>query len=316
MPSLPLSRRELGLIILGNSGVGKSFLANVLLGQEAFVHLATPRAVTTQTEFKEINLGNETFAIFNIPGLIEADQKRIEMNKVEIGKAFKERPISLILYVFGSQGGRIRDEDVVAFNALHKAYPFNLKSLVIIVNGLPKDRPKNYEGEVIVLLEELLKLPCRNLCVLDTIDKNNQDEKQNLKNKIFQVIVERRPQRHAKKQDIELQSEDVRNAKEQIKALQAAFQKNKEQYEEKIQGQQTLYDQMFAKIRNENENMRRLVERQTEEARELKNRILEQEAAYKKIQEQRDAEYREAMDKIQKAHKKEIEEAQRASKLI
>jgi hypothetical protein len=187
---------------------------------------------------------------------------------------------------------------------------------VIIVNGLPKDRPKNYEGEVIVLLEELIKLPCRNLCVLDTIDKNNQDEKQKLKNKLFQVIVERRPQDHPKKQDIELQSEDVRNAKEQIKALQAAFQKNKEQYEEKIQGQQTLYDQMFAKIRNENENMRRLVERQTEETREFKERMLKQEAAYKKNQEQRDAEHREAMDKMLKAHKKAIEEAKRASKLI
>jgi hypothetical protein len=271
--------------------------------------------VTTQTEFKEINLGNETFAIFNVPGLIEADQKRIEMNKVEIGKAFSERPTSLILYVFGSQGGRIRDEDVVAFNALHKAYPFDLKSLVIIVNGLPKDRPKNYEGEVIVLLEELIKLPCRNLCVLDTIDKNNQDEKQKLKNKLFQGIVERTPVDHKKKQDIELQSEDVRKEKEQIKALQTAFQQNIRIYEEKIKKQQTVYDEMFAIIRNENEHIWRLIERQTEETRELQNRMHEQEAAYKKKQEQQDAEHREEIHKMQKEHEKAIQDL-RVSKLI
>ncbi len=261
-------------------------------------------------------MGNETYAIFNVPGLIEADQKHIEMNKVEIDKAFRERPTSLILYVFGSQGGRIRDEDVVAFNALNKAYPFDLKSLVLIVNGLPKDRPKNYEGEVIVLLEELIKVPCRTLCVLDTINKNNQDEKQKLKNKLLQVIVERTPHIHEKKQEIELQSKDVRKAKEQIKALQAAFQENKQMYEEKIKEQQTAYDKMFATIRNENEQMRRLIERQAEETREFKNRMLEQEAAYKKKQQQRDAEHREEMRKMQKAHEKAIEEAQRASKLI
>jgi hypothetical protein len=197
--------------------VGKSFLANILLGQEAFVHKAAPQAVTTETEFQEIKMGIETFSIFNIPGLIEADQKRIEMNKIEIDKAFRERPTSLILYVFGAQGGRIRDEDVVAFNALNKAYPFKLESLMIVVNGVPKDRPKNYEGEVTVLLEKLIKVPCKTLCVLDTINKSNPDERQKLKNKLLQVIVERRPQFHKKEQEIELQCEEVRKAKDQSK---------------------------------------------------------------------------------------------------
>ena len=313
MPSL---RRKLGLIILGNSGVGKSFLANVLLGQEAFVHIVAPRAVTTQTEFKEINLGNETYAIFNVPGLIEADQQRIEMNKSEIDKAFRERPTSLILYVFGSQGGRIRDEDVVAFNALNKAYPFDPKSLMLVVNGLPKDRPKNYEGEVVVLLEQLIKMPCRSLCTLDTINKNDPHEKQKLKNKLLQIIVERTAHVHEKKQDIDLRSEDVRKGKEEIKALQAAFRQNIQMYEEKIREQQIVYDNMFNTIRNENEQMRRLIERQGKEAREIKARMLKQEAASKNEQEQRNAQHREEILRMQKAHKKAIREAQKIRKLM
>jgi ABC-type glutathione transport system ATPase component len=65
---------EYGLIILGNSGVGKSFLCNVLLGYEAFKHEFSARSVTHKTEFKEVTLNDDVYAIFNIPGLIEADQ--------------------------------------------------------------------------------------------------------------------------------------------------------------------------------------------------------------------------------------------------
>src|SRR5689334_8190203 len=114
---------QYGLIIVGNSGVGKSFLANTILGEEFFEHKLDPSAVTTSTEFKSVALqdGSE-LAIFNIPGLIENKQEAIERNKVEIDKAFVARPVSIILYVFGNSGGRIRDEDVIAFQALDSAY--------------------------------------------------------------------------------------------------------------------------------------------------------------------------------------------------
>lgn len=74
MASDNISSHEYGLIIVGNSGVGKSFLANVLLGEEAFQHEFSARSVTHRTEFREITIGSYRYAIFNIPGLIEADQ--------------------------------------------------------------------------------------------------------------------------------------------------------------------------------------------------------------------------------------------------
>ena len=67
---------QFGLIILGNSGVGKSFLANILLDREAFKHEFSARSVTHRTEFEEITFDKHRYAIFNIPGLIEADQVR------------------------------------------------------------------------------------------------------------------------------------------------------------------------------------------------------------------------------------------------
>jgi len=181
---------QCGLIILGNSGVGKSFLANVLVGQEVFTHKFSSRSVTHNTEFKDVKLGELPLTIFNIPGLIEADQERINLNKQEIDKAFALRPTSIVMFVFGQQGGRICDEDVVAFNAINAAYPFQFGSLVLVVNGLPKDRPANYEGRTFRVLQKLLigvHVDNNNLCFIDQIDRNSQNERQYLKEKLLQV---------------------------------------------------------------------------------------------------------------------------------
>jgi hypothetical protein len=181
-----------GLIILGNSGVGKSFLANILLGREAFVHEFSSGSVTHITEYQEIDLLYDNFAIFNIPGLIEAEQARIDLNKREIDKAFAQRPNSIVMYVFGPVNGRIKDEDIVAFNAINAAYPFKHESLVLVVNGLPKERPPKYEGTTLVLLQQLLKgvrVNNRNLCFLDQINEKDARARQRLREQLLQVTI-------------------------------------------------------------------------------------------------------------------------------
>ena len=73
-------------------------------------------------------------AVFNIPGLIEADQAAIDRNKNEIYKAFQQRPNSVVAFVFtGGSGGRILDEDVIAFKAINDAYHFDSDSLLLII---------------------------------------------------------------------------------------------------------------------------------------------------------------------------------------
>ncbi|CAF5057777.1 unnamed protein product, partial [Rotaria sp. Silwood1] len=137
-----------GLILLGNSGVGKSFIGNVVLGRDVFEHGCSASSVTHETEFEDYAVGNASYAVFNIPGLIEADQEAVDRNKTEIYKAFQQRPNSIVAFVFtGGSGGRIRDEDVVAFKAIHAAYNFQPESLLLIVNDLPLNRSPKYEGE-------------------------------------------------------------------------------------------------------------------------------------------------------------------------
>ncbi|CAF1690599.1 unnamed protein product, partial [Adineta ricciae] len=64
-------------ILLGNTGVGKSFLANILLCDDVFEHECSPSSVTHATEFRTFTFKGKTFIIFNIPGLIEDNQEAV-----------------------------------------------------------------------------------------------------------------------------------------------------------------------------------------------------------------------------------------------
>lgn len=93
----------------------------------------------------------------NIPGLIESNQEQIDKNRQEIEKAFDYCPNSITMYVFGAQNRRIRDEDVIALQALNDAYSFK-KSLILILNEIPRqNRSPSYEGETIVYLREIFR---------------------------------------------------------------------------------------------------------------------------------------------------------------
>ncbi|CAF1210886.1 unnamed protein product [Adineta ricciae] len=169
-PSISTSKH--GLILLGNSGVGKSFIGNVVLGRDVFEHECSSSSVTHETEFEDYTVGNSSYAVFNIPGLIEADQEAVDRNKAEIYKAFQQRPNSVIAFVFtGGSGGRIRDEDVIAFKAIHAAYNFQSDSLLLIVNDLPLNRSPKYEGATAIKLQGLVNIPNVRICFLDRISQ-------------------------------------------------------------------------------------------------------------------------------------------------
>ena len=166
------STSKYGLILLGNTGVGKSFIGNVVLGRDVFEHDCSASSVTHETEFEDYTASNGSFAVFNIPGLIEAEQEAVDRNKTEIYKAFQQRPNSVVAFVFnGGSGGRIRDEDVVAFKAINDVYHFDSESLLLIINDLPNDRSSQYEGGTAIKLERLIEIPNVRMCFLDRISK-------------------------------------------------------------------------------------------------------------------------------------------------
>ncbi|CAF3589426.1 unnamed protein product, partial [Adineta steineri] len=256
---------QFGLIILGNSGVGKSFLANILLGREEFVHKFSSSSITHATEFVEINIGYYKLAIFNIPGLIEAAQERIDLNKKEIDRAFALRPNSIVIFVFGHQGGRMRDEDIAAFNAINTAYPFKRESLILVINGIPKKRPNDYEGSTLVLLQQLLHgvtVNNKNICFLDQIDEDKPADKQYLKEKLLQIIVEYSPSKHEKQQEIETLLDHLNHARTEINAQQKQFKEEREKFLEQINDSQRVLSETIANHQSETQSFQRAIEKQ------------------------------------------------------
>jgi len=224
--------------------VGKSFLGNILLKEECFEHKLKATAVTTATEFKSFILkdGRE-FSVFNIPGLIENNQAAIERNKVEIDKAFVARPFSIILYVFGQVGGRIRDEDVIAFQALDKAYGLQRHSICFLVNDLPATTPPNYEAETKLVVEELLQIK-KNIKIEFTmrVAANDTTGKTNIYNNLLRLITQCCPDTHVKKQEITLKADEIREMKKQMKEVHDEYEKKVKTMTEQITKLQADYE--------------------------------------------------------------------------
>ncbi|CAF0964830.1 unnamed protein product [Adineta ricciae] len=210
-----------GLILLGNSGVGKSFLANRLLNDdEAFESRFSAQSVTRHTEWKDMstNIGRYTFSVANIPGLVEANQKLIDENRMEIMKAFEQCPWAVVLFVFGLNNGRIPDEDLVAFKRINDAYDFPTESLLLIVNAVPSGRPDGYEEKTAQLLEELTSTDKSHIYFVEK--STSEKSKKDIHDLLCEAISKCEPVHHTRKRDIELLSDEISRLKMESKYRQ------------------------------------------------------------------------------------------------
>ncbi|CAF3057619.1 unnamed protein product [Rotaria sp. Silwood2] len=210
-----------GLILLGNSGVGKSFLANRLLDDDnAFESKFSAKSVTRYTEWKDmpVAIENRIYSVANIPGLVEANQRLVDENRHEIMKAFEQCPFSIVIFVFGHKNGRIPDEDLVAFTRINNAYEFSPRSLLIIVNGIPSDRPDDYETRTAYLLHELTHVDVNHIYF---IEKTTSEESKKFIHKILhKALTTCEPSHQTKKQDIVLITDEISQLKAQSKQRQ------------------------------------------------------------------------------------------------
>ncbi|CAF4694932.1 unnamed protein product, partial [Rotaria sp. Silwood2] len=181
-------------------------------------------------------LDNKNYRIYNIPGLIEGDKERITLNKLEISRAFDEQKQHslVVIYVFGHQNGRIRNEDIVTFRAIHNAYTLNPDSLIIIVNGLPPDRPNNYNKDTQATLIDLLGMKPSHICFIDRL--TSSDINQNLRMYLTDTILNVHPRIHIKTNDIHLMTDDVLQLQANLDMIQIQMYNEQIEHEDVITG--------------------------------------------------------------------------------
>ncbi|CAF2648043.1 unnamed protein product [Rotaria sp. Silwood2] len=254
---------DAGIIFLGNAGSGKSFLCNCIIGHEQFEHDFRTTAVTTVTEYHEVNIPEKfNLRIYNISGSVEANQKRVEENKRQIMKAFEECPNSIVIFVWTQNGGRVNPNDVVAFNALNAAYAFPAESLAFVVNDLPPHRNsrRNYDGEFLATLKVLLepmKVSVKDIIFIDHIEPGHEMKLTDARTKLLDLISKHYILPQTRCADIILELEQLQKDLCDIKNKQMQAEQDKEKfkrYAEQLQNE--LADSLSKQIKAEQEKIK------------------------------------------------------------
>jgi len=207
------------IYILGNSGAGKSFLANVMLNEECFLHKISSTAVTLITEHIDRVVGGKQRKVFNIPGLIENEEAAITKNKREIYNAFTTLPFGIVVYVFRVTGGRLAAEDFQGFEASDAAYNFPREALCFIVNDLADLPVPVDEQQYISVIAAKCKTPVPKVAFCKRMV--TASDKAEGRNSILKILKKCEPKRHVKTvYDIDLASDRLKKKRQQLLVLQ------------------------------------------------------------------------------------------------
>jgi GTP-binding protein EngB required for normal cell division len=147
------NKTDPALLIVGNSGVGKSFLCNILIRKNRFLHAISATSVTAAIDGEMTMIGNQPRFVLNLPGLMEADSKKWTRNQKAIESAFQTQQKQIIVFVLGNANGRLMASDVSMFTQLTRAYGLTSNSTLVVLNQKPKQA--NWEVEMITALREL-----------------------------------------------------------------------------------------------------------------------------------------------------------------
>jgi len=234
-------RPEYGVIILGNGGSGKSYLCNMIIGQDRFETDCRRESVTTTTEYHRITTGPSDLLIYNVPGLIESHQETIERNKREIIKAFKQCPISVVIFVWTQVDGRPLPDDIIAFRALQQAFQFSNKSLMFVVNKVPSKR----EGIFLAFLTQILNtmsISLEDIFCIETLNPDENDKLDFTRDRLLHFIA----QHHEKEQrmygDIIVQYNELAALRKALKEQCLLIEANKHTLEFQIERMAKEYE--------------------------------------------------------------------------
>lgn len=139
-------QRTTKVLLLGNSGVGKSFLLNVMQEEDEFESRYSGTAVTRTIELGVLQPtadDSAAYILYNIPGLLDPSKEVAAENSRQIESAFRDRgnlPV-ITLFVLTVEGGRIRADDLEAWRAITRFAPDieTETAVAFVVNKMESD---------------------------------------------------------------------------------------------------------------------------------------------------------------------------------
>jgi predicted GTPase len=163
------------VLVLGNSGTGKSWICNTLLLGEFFCHLYSGTSVTDCNTFGVVQLSDGgVIVVCNIPGLIESDPANIPRNVFHIQAAFNFLPTAktVAMFVMSGVNGRLLAADYEALRAVRRYVELPAKATAVVVNGVDRDEaPADYDATTAKQVRAILEEPTMTVDFIEKIPK-------------------------------------------------------------------------------------------------------------------------------------------------
>jgi len=291
---------------------------NCLLGEAKFRSEESSESVTRDLEFTTKEDDKRKFVVYNIPGLLEDDETRVQANVEILQKAFADSNSSLVFYVLTTEGGRVRSNDAEAYKALAKAYTMSDKSFTFIVNKWK--RKTITEGDVAHRIKSVLE--DREVLFIPELDGDFKKDCEKIRPILFVQIEKMTPVEVKKKDDLHLQAAEVKKLKEELKQQLATYERKIkedsekarreiEELNKKVQEEQKRQELLRKEIEEEQQRQRKMrrefeedQRKRKEEFEEERRRVEQQRQKRKRREEEKEEEFRQKQQKL-------IEEEQR-----
>ncbi|CAF3686563.1 unnamed protein product [Rotaria socialis] len=232
---------EFSIIILGNTGSGKSYLCNALIGHKQFKSGFQVEAVPTETNCAPVMMESNSITMYDTPGLVEAIQQQIDRNQKEITEAFRKCPKSVVLFVWTHTSECVHNDDVIAFKALNDAYNFPVKSLIFVVNNVPQRRPVDYEDAFFTTLSYMLEpMPVsrNDIIFIDSMEPWEKERIQEAREKLLISISCHHAELQKQYVPINLQSGDLEYVRKLLESQRLDAEKDWKAFQKQIQAKQ------------------------------------------------------------------------------